>query len=59
MIPSSLKFWTCEKASSSSRDTIPRTEAAEVLFHDRRSFFDRDSGLTGEALDYLRVVRCN
>ena len=58
-IPYFLKFRTCERASLGSRDTVPRTEATEVFFHVGGSFSDRDSGLTGEALDDLRVARCS
>jgi hypothetical protein len=58
-LPSFLKFWTCEKASSSSRDTDLRTEATEVFFHDGGSFSDRDSGQTEEAFDDPRVARCS
>jgi hypothetical protein len=58
-IPSFLKFRTCEKSSLGSRDKVPRTEAAGVLFHDRGSFSDRDSDLTEEALDDPRVARCS
>ena len=58
-IPSFLKFWTCEEASLDSRDMIPRIEAARVFLHVEGSFSDRDSGLTGEALDNPRVARCS
>jgi hypothetical protein len=58
-IPSFSKFWTCEKASLGSRDTVPRTEATGVFFHAEGSFSDRDSGLTGEALDNPRVAHCS
>jgi hypothetical protein len=32
-IPSSLKLWTCAKASLGSRDAVPQTEAVGVFFH--------------------------
>jgi hypothetical protein len=38
---------------------VPRTDAAEMFFHVGGSFSDRDSDLTGEALDDLRVARCS
>ena len=58
-IPSFLKFWNCEKANSSLTNTDPRTEAARVFFHDRGLFSDRDSVLTGKALDDPRVECCS
>jgi hypothetical protein len=58
-IPSFLKFQTCEKANSSLTDTDLRTEAARVFFHDTRSFSDRDSVLTREALNDPRVACCS
>jgi hypothetical protein len=58
-IPCFLKFWTCEEASLGSRDMIPRTKAAGVFLYVGGSFSDRDSGLTGEALDNPRVARCS
>jgi hypothetical protein len=38
-IPFFLKFRTCEKANSGSRDTAMRTEAAGVFFPRRRVVF--------------------
>ena len=58
-IPYFLKFWICEKASLGSRDTVLRIEAAGVFLHDEGLFSDRDTGLTGKALDDLRVARCS
>jgi hypothetical protein len=58
-IPYFLKFWTCEEASLGLRDMVPRIEAVGVFFHTEGSFSDRDSGLTGEALDDPRVTRCS
>jgi hypothetical protein len=52
-----LKSWTCEKSSLGLRDTVPRKEAVGAFFHDKGSFFDQDSGLTGEALGDSRVAR--
>ena len=39
MLPSSLKFWTCEKPSSGSRDMVPRTETTGVFLVRWRAFF--------------------
>ena len=33
MIPSSLKLWTCVKASLGLQDAVPRTGAVRVFFH--------------------------
>jgi hypothetical protein len=38
-LPSSLKFWTCWKSGSGSRDMVPRTEATRVFLVHRRAFF--------------------
>ena len=48
-----------EKLSLGLWDTTPRTEAAEMFFHDGKSFSDWDSGLTGEDLGNPRVARCS
>ena len=58
-IPSFLKFQTCKYSSLGLGDTVPRTEAAGGFFHIRRSFSNRDSALTGEALDDPRVACCS
>jgi hypothetical protein len=58
-IPSFLKFRTCEKARLGSRDTVPQTKTVGVFLHDGGSFSDRDSGLTRESLDDLRVAHCS
>jgi hypothetical protein len=57
--PSFLKFRTCKKSGLGSRDTAPRTEAAEGFFHTGGPFSNQDSGQTGEALGNPRVVHCS
>ncbi len=58
-MPSSLKLWTCAKASLGLRDAVSRIEFVGVFFNAGGSFSDRDSGLTGEALDDSRIARCS
>jgi hypothetical protein len=58
-LPSFLKFQTCKNASSGLRDTVLRTEATGVFFHDGGLFSDQDSGLIGEVLDDSRVTHCS
>uniref|UniRef100_A0A2N9I9A4 Uncharacterized protein n=1 Tax=Fagus sylvatica TaxID=28930 RepID=A0A2N9I9A4_FAGSY len=49
----------CAEASLGSRDAVPRTEAFGMFLRAKGSSFDRDSGLTGGALDDPRVARCS
>ncbi len=39
VIPSSLKFWTCEILGLGSRGTVPRIEATRVFFPCQKAVF--------------------